>query len=148
MREEAMETWKRRWPKLRTGRSYEGQPGTNLYPILRNHKSRRTVSTLIQMRTGHGYNRAYLSRIPSTQIETPQCLRPLCLLLTNTQTPTAVLQTLQTPMQSNAKYHQTPPTDMEDCHVHHQRTHSKLDIPRGDRNGHTRMALREQRFGM
>ena len=73
MREETMETWKRRWPNLRTGRSYEGQPGSNLHPLLRNHKSRRTVSTLIQMRTGHGYNRAYLSRIPSTQITTPRC---------------------------------------------------------------------------
>ena len=33
MREEAMETWKRRWPKLRTGRSYVGQPSINLQPI-------------------------------------------------------------------------------------------------------------------
>src|SRR3978361_2073002 len=73
MREEAMETWKRRWPKIRTGRSYEGHPGTNLHPLLRNHKSRRTVSTLIQMRTGQGYNREYLSRIPSTKITTPRC---------------------------------------------------------------------------
>src|ERR1700704_5418038 len=44
MREEAMETRKQHWPKLRTGRSYEGQPGTHLHPLLRNHKSRRTVS--------------------------------------------------------------------------------------------------------
>jgi hypothetical protein len=73
MREEALDTWKQRWPKLKTGRSYEGQPGTNLHPLLRNHKSRRTVSTLIQMRTGHGYNRAYLSRIPTTKINTPKC---------------------------------------------------------------------------
>src|SRR5712671_3998823 len=73
MREEAMETWKRRWPKLKTGRSYEGQPGANLHPLLRNQKSRRTVSTLIKMRTGHGYNRAYLSRIPATKITTPKC---------------------------------------------------------------------------
>ena len=68
-----MVTWKWCWPKLRTSRSYEGQPGPNLHPLLRNHKSRRTVSTLIQMRTGHGYNRAYLSRIPATKITTPQC---------------------------------------------------------------------------
>ena len=68
-----MKSWKQRWPKLKTGRSYEGKPGTNLHPLLRNHKSRRTVSTLIQMRTGHGYNRAYLSRIPATEINTPRC---------------------------------------------------------------------------
>jgi ribonuclease HI len=73
MREDALKDWKQRWTKVRTGRSYEGQPGTNLHPILRNHKSRRTVSTLIQMRTGHGYNRAYLSRIPTTKITTPRC---------------------------------------------------------------------------
>jgi hypothetical protein len=73
MREEALQTWKQRWPNLRTGRSYKGQPGTNLHPILQNHKSRRTVSTLIQKRTGHGYNRAYLSHIPSTKITTPKC---------------------------------------------------------------------------
>jgi ribonuclease HI len=73
MREEALQTWKQRWPNLRTGQSYEGQPGTNLHPMLRNHKSRRTVSTLIQMRTGHGYNRCYLSRIPTTNITTPKC---------------------------------------------------------------------------
>src|SRR6266852_7757011 len=73
MREEAIQNWKIHWPKLRTGRSYEGQPGTNLHPLLRNHKSRRIVSTLIQMRTGHGYNRAYLSRIPATKITRPKC---------------------------------------------------------------------------
>src|SRR5712691_11753774 len=73
MREQAIETWKKHWPKLRTGRAYEGQPGTNLHPLLRNHKSRRTVSTLIQMRTGHDYNCAYLSRIPTTKIMSPKC---------------------------------------------------------------------------
>jgi hypothetical protein len=73
MKEDALKNWKQRWTKARTGRSYEGQPGTNLHPILRNYKSRRTVSTLIQMRTGHGYNRAYLSRIPTTKITTPRC---------------------------------------------------------------------------
>jgi ribonuclease HI len=73
MREGALQQWKQRWPKLRTGRSYEGTPGTNLHPTLRNHKSRRTVSTLIQMKTGHGYNREYLSRIPTTEITTPKC---------------------------------------------------------------------------
>jgi hypothetical protein len=50
--------------------------------------------------------------------------------------------------QSDAKRHQTTPTDMENCHVHHQRTQSQHDIPRGDGNGNARMALREQRFGM
>ena len=34
MREQAIETWKQHWPRLRTGRSYEGQPGTNLHPLL------------------------------------------------------------------------------------------------------------------
>ena len=68
-----METWKRRWLSLTTGRSYNGNPGFNIHPLLRNHKSRRLVSTTIQMRTGHGYNRAYLSRVPTTNIESPRC---------------------------------------------------------------------------
>ena len=66
-------TWNQRWPGLKRGRSYNGRPATNLHPLLRNHPSRRLVATIIQMRTGHGYNRQYLARIPSSNIDSPLC---------------------------------------------------------------------------
>jgi ribonuclease HI len=73
IREKAMETWKKRWPSMKTGRSYQGKPGRNIHPLMRYHQSRKLISTIIQLRTGHGYTRAYLSRIPSTEIESPAC---------------------------------------------------------------------------
>src|SRR5437588_6316929 len=49
---------------MRWGRSYHGRPGTNIHTLLRNHTSGKLLTTIIQMRTGHGYNKHYLTRIP------------------------------------------------------------------------------------
>ena len=68
-----MTTWNAGWPTAKRGHSYHGRPATNIHPLLRNHPSRKLVSTVIQMRTGHGYNRQYLARIPSSTIESPTC---------------------------------------------------------------------------
>ena len=72
-KEQQMEEWKRRWPGMRRGRSYQGRPATNIHPLLRDHPSRKLVATIIQMRTGHGYNKHYLARIPSSSIDSPKC---------------------------------------------------------------------------
>jgi hypothetical protein len=72
-KEQQMEQWKKRWPTMTRGRSYHGRPAANIHPSLRNHPSRKLVSTVIQMRTGHGYNRQYLARIPSSSIDSPKC---------------------------------------------------------------------------
>jgi hypothetical protein len=54
---------------------------------MRHHQSRKHISTIIQLRTSHGYTHSYLSRIPSTAIESPACTcgyhcqRPKYLLL-------------------------------------------------------------------
>ena len=96
-------------------------------------------------------NRTWIQpRIPITNPfnQNQHSSMPLRIPIPNTKTPSAILQTSQTTTQSDAKCHQTTPTDMENCHVHHQRTQSQHDIPRGDGNGHTRMALRKQRPGM
>src|SRR5437588_12529190 len=68
-----MEEWKRRWPGMRRGRSYHGRPATNIHTLLQNHPSRKLVATIIQMRTGNGYNKHYLARIPSSSINSPKC---------------------------------------------------------------------------
>ncbi len=73
---------------------------------------------------------------------------PLRIQIPNTKTPIAILQTPQTSAQSYAKCHQTTAADLENCHVHHQRTQGQHEIPRRDGNGHTRVAHREQRPGM
>ena len=72
-KEQQMMTWNARWPTMKRGHSYHGQPANNLHPLLRNHPSCKLVSTVIQMRTGHGYNRQYLARIPTSSIESPLC---------------------------------------------------------------------------
>ena len=68
-----MMTWNARWPTMKRGHSYHGQPATNIHPLLRNHPSRKLVSTVIQMRTEHGYNCQYLARIPTSTIKSPTC---------------------------------------------------------------------------
>jgi hypothetical protein len=68
-----METWRKRWPSMKTGPSYDGKQSRNIHPLMRHHQSRKLISTIIQLRTGHGYTRSYLSRIPSTEIESPAC---------------------------------------------------------------------------
>jgi hypothetical protein len=72
-KETQLQEWTKRWPAQKHGRQYHGRPAMNIHPLLRNHPSRRLVSTVIQMRTGHGYNRNYLARIPSSTIESPVC---------------------------------------------------------------------------
>ena len=72
-KEHQMNTWNARWPTMKRGHSYYGRPASNLHPLLQNHSSRKLVSTIIQMRTGHGYNRQYLARIPSSNIDSPIC---------------------------------------------------------------------------
>ena len=72
-KEHQMKTWNDRWPTMKRGHSYHGRPANNIHPLLRNHPSRKLVSTVIQMRTGHGYNRQYLARIPTSSIESPLC---------------------------------------------------------------------------
>ena len=69
VKEQQMHTWNARWPTMKRGHSYHGRPANNIHPLLRNHPSRKFVSTVIQMRTGHGYNCQYLARIPSSTIE-------------------------------------------------------------------------------
>ena len=68
-----MTTWNARWPTIKRGHSYHGRPANSIHPLLQNHPSRKLVSTVIQMRTGHGYNRQYLARIPTSNIESPIC---------------------------------------------------------------------------
>ena len=72
-KEQQMKTWNARWPTMKRGHSYHGRPANNIHPLLRNHSSRKLVSTVIQMRTGHGYNRQYLARIPTSSIKSPLC---------------------------------------------------------------------------
>src|SRR5437588_7323162 len=60
-------------PELKLGRSYQGRPATNIHTLLRSHPSRKLVATIIQMRTGHGYNKHYLARILSSSIDSPKC---------------------------------------------------------------------------
>jgi ribonuclease HI len=72
-KEAQLQEWTNRWPASKHGRQYQGRPAMNIHPLLRNHPSRRLVSTVIQMRTGHGYNRNYLARIPSSTIDSPTC---------------------------------------------------------------------------
>jgi hypothetical protein len=67
IREKAMETWRKGWP------SYHGKRSRNIHPLMRHHQSRKLISTIIQLRTGHGYTCSYLSRILSTEIESPAC---------------------------------------------------------------------------
>jgi hypothetical protein len=55
MREKAIETWRKRWPAMKTGRSYHGKPSRNIYQLMRHHQSRKRISTIIQLWTGHGY---------------------------------------------------------------------------------------------
>ena len=59
--------------EMRHGRSYYGKPAKNIHTHLRNHPSRKLVATIIQMRTGHGFNKHYLARIPSSSIHSPKC---------------------------------------------------------------------------
>jgi ribonuclease HI len=68
IREKAMETWRKRWPSMKTGRSYDRKPSRNMHPVMPHHQLRKPTSTIIQLRTGHGYTRSYLSRLPSTEI--------------------------------------------------------------------------------
>jgi ribonuclease HI len=72
-KEQQMTAWLNRWPTMKKGRSYHGRPARNIHTTLRHHPSRKLVATIIQMRTGHGYNKQYLSRIPSTNIDSPKC---------------------------------------------------------------------------
>ena len=72
-KEHQMNPWNARWPTMKRGHSYHGRPASNLHPLLQNHPSRKLVSTIIQMCTGHGYNRQYLARIPSSNIDSPIC---------------------------------------------------------------------------
>ena len=55
-KEHQMNTWNTRWPTMKRGHSYHGRLANNLHPLLQNHPSRKLVSTVKQMRTGHGYN--------------------------------------------------------------------------------------------
>jgi hypothetical protein len=73
IREKAMETWKKRWPSMKTGQSYQGKPSGNIHPLMRHQQTRKPISTIIQRRSGHGYLPSYLSQIPSTEIESPAC---------------------------------------------------------------------------
>jgi hypothetical protein len=34
IREKAMETWRKRWPSMKSGRSYHGKPGRNIHPLM------------------------------------------------------------------------------------------------------------------
>jgi ribonuclease HI len=72
-KEQQLQDWTKRWPTLNRGRQYHGRPATNIHPLLRNHPSRKLVSTVIQLRTGHGYTRQYLTRIPSSDISSATC---------------------------------------------------------------------------
>ena len=73
VKEQQMTTWNARWPTMKRGHSYHGRPANNIHPLLRNHPSRKLVSTVIQMRTGHGGDRQYLARIPTSSIESQIC---------------------------------------------------------------------------
>ena len=72
-KEHQMNIWITRWPTMKRGHSYHGRPANNLHPLLQNHPSRKLVSTIIQMRTGHGYNRQYLARVPTSNVDSPTC---------------------------------------------------------------------------
>jgi hypothetical protein len=38
IREKAMETWRKRWPSMKTGRSYHGKPSRNIHPLMRHQQ--------------------------------------------------------------------------------------------------------------
>jgi ribonuclease HI len=37
IREKAMETWRKRWPAMKTGRSSHRKPSSNIHPLMRHH---------------------------------------------------------------------------------------------------------------
>jgi hypothetical protein len=50
IKEKAMETWRKRWPAMKTGQSYRGKPRRNIHPLMRHHQLRKLISTIIQLR--------------------------------------------------------------------------------------------------
>lgn len=69
-----MKEWIQDWDsgKRTHGRDYEGYPSLRLCDIYR-HQPRATTSQLIHLRTGHGYFRSYLERIPAANIDSAEC---------------------------------------------------------------------------
>jgi len=73
IKEHSLTTWKAKWKQAKKGRSYHGQPALKPSAPLRGNIPRRTASTITQMRTGHGYTKSYLARIPTNNIEDSKC---------------------------------------------------------------------------
>jgi hypothetical protein len=75
IKELAMEEWNLAWRLARRGRSYSKLPQqltTKVKPHL-NFENRMVVSTLIQLRMGHGYFKSYLIRLSSYDSEHCHC---------------------------------------------------------------------------
>jgi hypothetical protein len=53
--EKGMETWRKRWPAMKTGQSYHRKSSRNIHPPMQHHLSRKLITTIIQLWTGHGY---------------------------------------------------------------------------------------------
>jgi ribonuclease HI len=64
--------WMREWELSHHGRSYHGKPTLRFGDFYRKG-SRQQTSQLLAMRTGHGYFKSYLHRIPSSAIDNPRC---------------------------------------------------------------------------
>jgi hypothetical protein len=64
--------WEASWETSKHGRSYHGFPSLRLSDFYRS-QPRGNTSQMIGIRTGHGYFRSYLARIPSSKIATEDC---------------------------------------------------------------------------
>lgn len=67
-----MGTCDEKWKTTRKGRSYHVTPSKTINPpITTTNREPGAVTTGLM--TGHGFNRSYLHRIPTTKISSPKC---------------------------------------------------------------------------
>jgi len=68
----AFEKWNELWEQRRSGKRYRGHPKRKLEPVLKNLPKRDTAR-ITHLRTGHGYFKDYLARIPTSNVDSPRC---------------------------------------------------------------------------
>ena len=72
IRQQTLIDWNTQWERRSTALAFPGSPRRIVLPSLA-HCSKNLASRLIQIRSGHGFFNAYLARIPTTTVLTPQC---------------------------------------------------------------------------
>ena len=72
MKAKALEDWLERWDSRQNGRKYIGTP-TRRVGEPQGSIQKLEAARLTQLRTGHGYFNSYLSRIPTSNVETTAC---------------------------------------------------------------------------